>query len=84
MILQEDDCLGNQPTSRTVGFSNAMVDDILYNKIQEFIKQLGPLYQAPTEEESVNDKKFPCNISTFTGANSVPMEGIEQMFQNIF
>ena len=32
MNQQEDDCLNNQPTSGTAGFSNAMVDRIVHDK----------------------------------------------------
>ena len=73
MTTQEEDCLSNQTKSWASGFSNTMVDDIVHNKMQEFINQMGPFYQAPSEEESVNDKNRPRNIYTLTSANYVIM-----------
>ena len=61
-----------------------MVDSIVRDKMKEFINQMGPLYQSASEEESVNDKNYPCNISTVKSANSVTMEGTEQMFHKCF
>ena len=58
MTQQEEDCLNNQPTSVTSGFSNTVVDSIVYDKIQEFVNQMGPFYQSSSEEEPVNDKTF--------------------------
>ena len=56
MTQQEEDCLSYQPTYGTTGYSNAMVDNIVHDKIQEFINQMGPFYQYPSEEESGNYK----------------------------
>ena len=56
MTQQEEDCLNNKPTSRTAGYSNAMVDSIVHDKMQELINQKVPFYQYPSEEEPVNDK----------------------------
>ena len=36
-----------------------------------------PFYQASSEEEPVNDKNIPCNISALTSANVITMEGIK-------
>ena len=80
MTQQEEDCPSNQATSGTTGYSNAMIDRILHDKMQEFINQMGPLYHSPYEEESGNDKNCSLNISTTTSANAVIMESIEQKF----
>ena len=61
-----------------------MVDSILHEKMQEFINQMVPFYQYPSEEESVNDKNCSHNICTKTSANAVNMENIEQMFHKMF
>ena len=53
---QEGDCLNNHPTLEIAGFSNTMIDSIVHDKMQEFINQMGPFYQSPSEEESGNDK----------------------------
>ena len=84
MTQQEEDRLSNQPTSTTTGYSNAIIDSIVHDKMQEFINQMGPFYQYPPEEESDNDKKCSPNISTATGDNAVTMESIEQMIHKIF
>ena len=34
MTQQEEDCLSNKPTSRTTGYSNAIIDSIVHDKIQ--------------------------------------------------
>ena len=34
MTQQEEDCLSNQPTSVTTGYSNAMIDIIVHDKIK--------------------------------------------------
>ena len=70
---QEKYCLSNKPTSGTEGFSNAMVDEIINDKMKELINQMGPFYQDPSEEEPVNDKNCPHKISTLTSTNSVTM-----------
>ena len=61
-----------------------MVDSIVHDKMQEFINKMGPLYQSPYEEDSVNDKKCYHNISTTTSDNEVTIENTEQMFQKMF
>ena len=38
---QEEDRLNNQPTCGTASFSNAMVDNIVHEKMQELINQMG-------------------------------------------
>ena len=58
MTQQEEDRLNNQTTPRTAVFSKSMVDSIVYDKIQEFVNQMGPFYQSSSEEEPVNDKTF--------------------------
>ena len=83
MTQKEDDCLNNQPTSGTAGFSNAMVDRIVHDKIQEFINQMVPFYQSSYEYESVNDKSSSQNISTAISSNAVTLESIKQMFQKM-
>ena len=50
MTQQEEDRLNNQRTSGTSGFSNAVVGSIVHDKIQEFVNQMGPVYQSPSEE----------------------------------
>ena len=50
MIQQEEYRLSIKQAYRVEGFSNTMVDDIVHGKIQEFINQMGPFYQAPSEE----------------------------------
>ena len=50
MTQQEENSLSNHPTSVTTGYSNAMIDKIVHEKIQEFINQMGTLYQYPSEE----------------------------------
>ena len=52
MTQQEEDRNTNQPTSGTTGYSNAMIDIIVHDKMQEFVNQIGPFYQSPSEEES--------------------------------
>ena len=51
MTLQEEDRLRNKPTSDAEGFGNAMVDNIVHNKVQAFTYQMGTFYQAPTKEK---------------------------------
>ena len=46
MTQQEKDHLNNQPTSGTSGFSNAIVDRIVQDKMKEFINQMGHFYQS--------------------------------------
>ena len=82
MTQQEEDCLNNQPTSTTIGFSNAAVDSILYSKMQELFNKMGLFYQSPYEEELFNDKNCSHNISTTTSANAVTMESIEKCSRN--
>ena len=48
MTQQEEDRLSNQPISGTTGYSNAMIDSIVHEKMQEFINQMEPLYQSPS------------------------------------
>ena len=84
MNQQEENRLSNQPTSGTTGYINAIIDSIVHEKMQEFINQMGPFYQSPSEEESYNDKNCSPNISTTTSANAVTMESIEQMLHNCF
>ena len=60
-----------------------MVDSIVHEKMQEFINQMGPFYQSPSEEESGNDKNCSSNISATTSANVFTMESIKQIFQKI-
>ena len=60
-----------------------MIDGILHDKVQELINQMGPFYQYPSEEKSVNEKNFPRNISTLASDNTVTMEDSEEMFQKI-
>ena len=84
MTQQEEDRLSNQPISGTTGYSNAMIDSIVHEKMQEFINQMVPFYQSLSEEESENDKNCSPNISTTTSANTVTMESIEQMLHNCF
>ena len=84
MIQQEEDCFSKKPTSGTTGYINAMIDSIVNETMQEFINQMGPFYQSPSEEESGNDKNRYPNISTTTSANAVTMERIEQMFHKMF
>ena len=83
MTQQQEDLLNIQPTYGTAGFRNAMVDNIVHDKMQELINQLGPIYQYPYEEESVNDKNCSHHISTTTSSNAVTMESIEQIFQKM-
>ena len=64
MTQQEENRLNNKLTSIIAGFSNAIIDSIVHDKIQEFINQMGSFFQSPYEEESVNDKHFSRNIST--------------------
>ena len=52
---QEEDCLNNQSTSGTAGLRNAMVGIIVHNKMKELINQMGTFYQAPSEDELVDD-----------------------------
>ena len=61
-----------------------MIGSILHDKMQEFINQIRPFYQSPSEEESDNDKNCSPNLSTTTSANSFTMESIEQMLHKIF
>ena len=77
MTQQEEYRLSNQPTSGTTGYINAMIDSIVHDKRQEFINQMGPFYQFPSEEESGNDKDCYPNISTTTSSNAFTMESIE-------
>ena len=49
MTQQEEDCLNNQQKSGTGDFSNAMVDNIVHNKTQEFINKMVPVYQSTSE-----------------------------------
>ena len=83
MTQQEEGRLNNKPTSGISGFSNAMIDSIVNDKIQSFINQMGPFYNSPYEVESVNDKKCSHNISIVTSSNAVTMEIIEQMLPKI-
>ena len=76
MTQQGEDCLNNQSTSGTAGFSNAMVDSIVHDQIKEFINQMGPFYQYPSDEESFNDKNCSQKISTTTSSHAVTMESI--------
>ena len=76
---QEEDRLSNQPTSGTTAYRNFIIDSTVYEKMQEFINQMGPFYQSPSEEESGNDKNCSPNISTTTSANAVTMESIEHI-----
>ena len=83
MTQQQEDLLNIQPTYGTADFSNAMVESIVHEKMQEFINQMGTIYQYPYEEESVNDKNCSHHISATTSANAVTMESIEQIFQKM-
>ena len=73
MIQQEEYCLSIKQAYRVEGFSNTMVDDIVHGKIQQFINQMGPFYQAPSEEKPVNDKNCPIKIYTSTSTNAITM-----------
>ena len=63
MTQQEEYRLSNQPTPGTTGYRNSMIDSIVNETMQEFINQMGPFYQSPSEEESGNDKNRYPNIS---------------------
>ena len=50
--------------------------------MRELFNQMGPFYQSPYEEGSVNDNIFH-NISTTTSTNAVTMDSIKQILRKM-
>ena len=59
-----------------------MFDRIVHDNIQEFINQMVPFHQSPSEMESVNYKK--CSRNIFTTKSAYTMGSIKQMFHKMF